>query len=599
MYAALLPALATCGVALSLACLVLARREHTSIHWVYLGLLLAIVAWTGGVAWRHMLADDADLRPALHAIYLGMHAAPVLWFWLAAVYTRSPLVDRRWLRGVAVAQPVLGYLGWWTNDQHGLFASEVSHAALQAGPAGWGGPLFWTSFTGMVLFAVAGGGLVVAQAWRLRGRERTRSIELAVALLAPLLLSQIYVFQLLPVPYDLTPTGLCITTVIFYGLLAREGIFEAVPLARRDVIEDLRDGVFVADRDGVVLDANPAAHRLLGEGAASPVGRPLRDVLAAVVVEEAGSDVLHELARAFDEGRSGALACETRRGRRVELTLAAVRSSVGHPAGAYAVLRDRTDQHRYEQIVRQSQKLESVGVLAAGVAHEVNNPLAFIQANLGCLQGMADVVERNLDRLPPKDAEELADLRELLDDSLEGITRISRIVDRLRRFSRAPEDEVGPVDSNAAVEEAVRFARLHRQTVRNGGAEVETCLAPDLPPVRGSRDALAQVLLNLLMNATQAVEDRPDGRVRIQTYRQGDQVVISVEDNGPGVSPAIRRHIFDPFFTTKSPDEGTGLGLAIAYDMARDHGGRLELCEKPGEGARFCLTLPVAAAEAA
>ncbi len=145
------------------------------------------------------------------------------------------------------------------------------------------------------------------------------------------------------------------------------------------------------------------------------------------------------------------------------------------------------------------------------------------------------------------------------------------------------------------IEEAVRFARLDRQ----GGWQVETQLAPALPAVCCSRDALTQVLLNLLVNATQAVADRPDGRIRIESRREGNAVEVSVRDNGPGVAEPIRRHIFDAFFTTKPPDQGTGLGLAIAFDIAREHGGRLELSDEDTDGACFRLHLAIDEVEAA
>jgi PAS domain S-box-containing protein len=590
MYAALLPALATCTVALFIASLILGRRERSPIHWVYFGFLLAIACWTGGVAWRHTHTSDAGVRSALNVLFLGVYATPPLWFWLAALYTRSPWTESRALRATSVVLPLLAYASWWTNDWHGAFASEVSHAAMQVGPVRWAGPAFWLSLVWTVGFACAGLGLLLNQAWRLRGGERARSAWLATAVLVPLALSQVYVFQLLPIHYDLTPTGLCVTLLILYRLLVREGIFEALPLARRDVIEHLRDGVLVADSEGVLIDANPAALDMLGIGPGTPVGVSLRAALVSGAVPDAEDDLAREVARAFTEGTPGALRFDTLSGRRIELSVAPVKAARGEPAGLYAVLRDHTEQHRNEQIVRQSQKLESVGVLAAGVAHEVNNPLAFIQANLGSLQVMATVIERNLDRLPEKDAEELAEIGEVLDDSLEGIARISRIVNRLRRFSRAPEDATGPVALNDVIEEAVRLARLDR----HGAWEVVTRLAPDLPPIWGSRDALTQVLLNLLMNAAQAVTGRPDGRLDIESrVVEGDVVEVTVKDNGPGVPEAIRRHIFDAFFTTKPPDEGTGLGLAIAFDIAREHGGRLELSEATGPGACFRLTLPV------
>jgi len=593
MYAALLPALATCAVALSIASLILARRERSPIHWVYLMFLISIVAWTGGVAWRHTHTDAVGVRHALDFILLGIHAAPPLWFWLAALYTRSSLVGQRWLRVASWLLQSLAYVAWWTNDAHGLYAREVSDAALMAGPQSWGGPIFWMNLSWILAFATAGVWLLLAHAWRLRRTpERQRGLEMAVAALTPLLLSQVYLFHLLPIRYDLTPTGLCITLLIFYGLLARGGIFEALPLARRDVIEELPDGVLVADPDGVVLDANPAALQMLDRDSGSPTGVPLDAVLACAAVEEDEAELSRELARALGEGDRGTLAFDTALGRRIELRVAPVRAASGQPAGFYAVLRDSTEQHRYERIVRQSQKLESMGVLAAGVAHEVNNPLAFIQANLGSLQQMADTIERNLQRLPEKDAAELGDFREMLEDSLDGIARISRIVNRLRRFSRTSEDRSGPVDANRAIEEAVRFARLGRP----GRWRVDSRLAPRLPAVRGSRDSLTQLLLNLLVNAAQAVVDRPDGKIDVESRAAGDVVVIAVRDNGPGVSETIRDHVFDPFFTTKPPDQGTGLGLAIAFDIAREYGGRLELCDGPGPGACFRLSLPVAEA---
>jgi len=605
MYAPLLPAVATFGVASLLATVILARRDRSPIHWTYLALLVAILAWTGGVVWRFTFTDDAGLRHGLTLTYLGVHAAGPLWFLLAAGYTRSPFAEaHRGLKAVLFVPPALAWLAFVSNDHHHLFASEVSHVAMVAGPRSWGGPVFWMHLAWSYVFAAAGTALLLAHAWRLRGsREWRRGLQLAAAALAPILLSAVYVFRILPVPYDLTPTGLCITVLIFYVVLAREGLFETLPLARRDVIEELNDGVVLADPDGIVLDTNPAARRILALEGVSPVGRPLATLVPSAAVGESRDELARGLAAlaAQDPGGRSPTRFQARfrteQGRRVELAVAPVRSSSGRPAGIYALLRDCTEQHRYEQAIRQSQKLESVGVLAAGVAHEVNNPLAFIQANLGMLQQMADAVERNLALFPEKDARELADLRDVIDESLEGIARISRIVNRLRRFSRTAEEPVGPLDLNAVVEEAIRFARLDR----HGGPAIEARLAPDLPRVHGSQDGLTQVMLNLLLNAAQAVAGRRDGRIEVTSRLEASEdadppgwAVLEVRDNGPGVAESIRRHVFDPFFTTKAPDQGTGLGLAIAFDIAREHQGHLELLPDDGRGACFALRLPAA-----
>ena len=353
------------------------------------------------------------------------------------------------------------------------------------------------------------------------------------------------------------------------------------------MIEHLDDGVVLFDPDGVVLDANPAVPHMVGLGSEAFLGRPVAQLFQAVAADRPEA-LVAAVERVLRDGGPAYQHFDTRSGRRVEAVIARVHAASGQPAGAYAVFRDRTEQNRYEQVVRQAQKLESVGVLAAGVAHEVNNPLAFIQANLGMLQHMAQTVERNFSVLPEKDAAELQEMREVLDDSLEGITRISRIVDRLRRFSRVSEKAMGPVDWNEVLAESIRFARLHRK----GELAVEAEFEPALPLIQGSRDALTQVTLNLLMNAAHAVADRPDGRITVSSWAADSCVWVAVQDNGPGVPEPIRDHIFDPFFTTKAPDEGTGLGLSIAYDIVREHGGSLTL-DSRGPGARFTLRFPV------
>jgi C4-dicarboxylate-specific signal transduction histidine kinase len=144
------------------------------------------------------------------------------------------------------------------------------------------------------------------------------------------------------------------------------------------------------------------------------------------------------------------------------------------------------------------------------------------------------------------------------------------------------------VSLNQVAAEALRFAALHRgRTVR-----VDTAFDPALPTVEASEDRLVQVALNLILNAKQALADRPDGAIRLETSREGESVVLRVRDNGPGVPPALRERIFDPFFTTREPGEGTGLGLAIAFDILREHEGALEL-ESPPAGACFAVRLPL------
>jgi C4-dicarboxylate-specific signal transduction histidine kinase len=171
---------------------------------------------------------------------------------------------------------------------------------------------------------------------------------------------------------------------------------------------------------------------------------------------------------------------------------------------------------------------------------------------------------------------------------LQGIDRISRIVDGLLRFSRAPDEDFGDVAVNRVVEEALRLADLHRdQSVR-----VESELATDVPLVRGSQDRLVQLLLNLFLNGKQALSGRAHARIVAETSVEGRFAVLRVRDDGPGIPEADRERIFDPFFTTRAPGEGTGLGLSIAFDIAREHSGTLEVDSVVGVGTCFTLRLP-------
>jgi C4-dicarboxylate-specific signal transduction histidine kinase len=221
---------------------------------------------------------------------------------------------------------------------------------------------------------------------------------------------------------------------------------------------------------------------------------------------------------------------------------------------------------RAEQERAEVDRLVLVGQLAAGVAHEVNNPLAYVKSNL-CFLEQALVHEGK-----PLD---LAELGDVLGETRQGVLRIQQIVMDLRRFSREEpgrEEEVGGVED--ALEEANRLAsvRLH------GLGTVSLELAPGLPPVRLGQRHLVQVVLNLLLNAADALEEALPPRraqVVVRARRVDGGVRLEVEDNGPGLSPEVLSRLFDPFFTTKPPGKGTGLGLALCREYVSRAGGSL------------------------
>jgi PAS domain S-box-containing protein len=262
------------------------------------------------------------------------------------------------------------------------------------------------------------------------------------------------------------------------------------------------------------------------------------------------------------------------------------RDAGGRPTAMAGTLSDIHGTRQLQQKVYESTRLASVGTLAAGVAHEINNPLAWVSANLGYL----------LDQLPevPDPAApplERAELRELLAEAAEGTTRIARIVAAMRSLGR-PEaaGQVESVDVGQELENAVLMVRS--QLVSRAALVVD--VAAGLPPARVKTNELGRVFLNLLVNAAQAI---PEGkpamhRVAARARLVGSELVIEISDTGSGMSAQVREHIFDPFFTTKPVGVGSGLGLPIAQTIVQSAGGRIEVETEEGRGSTFRVVLP-------
>ncbi len=254
----------------------------------------------------------------------------------------------------------------------------------------------------------------------------------------------------------------------------------------------------------------------------------------------------------------------------------------------------------------QSEKMAAVGQLAAGVAHEINNPIGFVSSNLGSLSGyvehmltllaayekirpgMPAALRAGIDSLPAH--AELAYIREdapeLLRESKEGLARVKRIVNDLRDFTRMDTADRAPTDIHAVLDSALQVVGNELKYK----AEVVKAYAA-LPPVVCNAAQLGQVFVNLLVNAAQAIEGH--GTITLCTGTAAQAVWIDISDTGAGMAPEIQQRIFEPFYTTKPVGQGTGLGLSITWDIVKRHGGSLEVQSSPGQGTRFRITLPV------
>ena len=247
---------------------------------------------------------------------------------------------------------------------------------------------------------------------------------------------------------------------------------------------------------------------------------------------------------------------------------------------------ERTRELRETQAqLMQSEKMRSLGQLVAGVAHELNNPIGFVHANLALLD---DYVGRLTQAdLPPERRQKAREaIAKLLSRSREGTMRVKEIVQDLRDFSRTDQADLQRVSLN---EEIDRTLGLMEPRLK-GGIEIERDFG-DLPPVRCFAGQLNQVFMNLLMNACDALDGR--GRIVIRTRPEGGTVLLEFEDDGPGMSEQVRERIFEPFYTTKEVGQGTGLGLSISHGIVEAHGGEMEVDSTPGRGTIFRVRLPL------
>ncbi|MFQ5417610.1 MAG: sensor histidine kinase [Myxococcota bacterium] len=242
-----------------------------------------------------------------------------------------------------------------------------------------------------------------------------------------------------------------------------------------------------------------------------------------------------------------------------------------------------------EQRLRQSQKLEAVGRLAAGVAHEINNPMAYVRSNLNHLRSGWRDLRTDVEKADSLQflAERFDECEDLIDESLEGVERTVSIVRDMKELSHVGANAREPANLREIADSAVRVASSRAPV----GVQVECSNHEDLGAVTCAAHQIHQVLVNLVVNAIEAVGS--DGRVVVTTLREDDLAVVRVEDDGPGMTEDTREHLFDPFFTTKAAGEGTGLGLAISYEIARSHGGEIRVRSAPGFGSVMEVALPL------
>jgi len=347
------------------------------------------------------------------------------------------------------------------------------------------------------------------------------------------------------------------------------------------IVDSLPVGLYVVDRSYRIQSWNRKRETgTQGLRRDEVVGRPVFDVLT----RQPAAQLRAEFDRVFETGEIQQTEQEVTAGgetRRFRLSKIPMRLDGDEITHVITIGEDVTEYTRVQRQILQSEKLAAIGQLAAGVMHEINNPLATISACVAAIEG----------RLPA--GPETTRAEEYLQTIDGEVDRCSRIVDGLLDFSRPKATPRRPVALNTLVDETLFLLKHHQRFKR---LQVVRALAPGLPETTGSAEQLIQALMALMLNALDAMEQggQLTVRTRLSPHRS-DEVVVEVEDTGMGIPAAEHGKIFEPFYTTKPPGRGTGLGLSICYGIVADHRGRIEVDSAPGRGATFRVFLPVAA----
>ncbi len=387
-----------------------------------------------------------------------------------------------------------------------------------------------------------------------------------------------------------------------------------------NIFASLGETLLVCSPSGSITAVNRAACVTLGYQEDELVGKPLDDILATVRFENLLARAVRQAAKGTSMSPSEDPQLLRKDGKQiaVSLSISLLRTAASETAGLICVAQDLSDHRRLEAELRQAQKLEAIGRLASGIAHEINTPTQFVSDSIyfirDATKDLLSLIEKYQTAMAASGstqatadtlaslhvAEQEADLPYLvarlpsaIERALEGLSRIATIVRSMKVFAHPDQRQMAPVDLNQAVQSTLTVASNEYKYV----AELETDFG-DLPQVTCHAGEVNQAVLNLIVNAAHAIADHAKdgekGLIRVRTRQDGNTAVISVSDTGGGIPDSIRDRIFDPFFTTKGVGRGTGQGLSVAHSViVEKHRGQLSFETERGRGTTFEIRLPL------
>ena len=375
----------------------------------------------------------------------------------------------------------------------------------------------------------------------------------------------------------------------------------------RTMIDLIPAFIYAKDAGSRFIAMNTALARNMGTAAADAIGKTDFDFHKPELAKKFYSDeqALIKSGTAIIDLEEPGFDAQTGMARTVRTSKVPLRDENGEVIGIIGVGFDITERKVAEQRLAASEHLESIGRLAAGVAHEINTPIQYLNDSVYFIRdAMQDLLAHNAKLAamlpePPEPDEDIEDLKKdlppALDRVVEGLARIAEIVRSMKEFSHVDQREMARVDLNRAINSTLIIARTEYKYI----AELETEFA-DLPMVLCHGGQINQVVLNLVVNAAHAIADRnkalgstEKGLITVKTRIEDGFAVISIGDTGGGIPEAIRKRIFEPFFTTKEVGRGTGQGLSIAHNVINAHGGKLDFVTEMGKGTTFEVYLPL------
>ena len=580
------------STALSIWSAVIARTRRgvpggAAFSWM----MMAVALWSLASA-MHTVVSDRDARIVIAKLqYLGVAPIGVLWLLFTSAYSRAawPISSDRLLRVAVWAVPLLTFVLVLTNEQHQLHWAAIEEVQTSLGSrlVYRPGPWYWVHVTYSYFLVLIGTLLLVRGLRRFPPPYRRQTALVIAGAIVPWVGNFLYLTSVLPVTgFDLTPLAFTASGACFTFGIYRYRLFGLVPVARDMVVDSMEDAVLVLDAERRIVDLNAAAEKYTGLTTSS-LGRPVDEVVAwwNEAVSEDGAK----------PGGQPAMVKVEPGPRYFEVKVSAVRDPQQRFVGWLVIVHDishrrrnEAERHAFERRVQEQQKSESLMVLAGGVAHDFNNLLTGILGNAEMLAIQA----------PPE-----SEHRRAAEAIMIGAQRAADLVSKMLAYSGGGRVVAERVDLDALVMEMVDLlsasvARHCTLTYKSPG---------QLPLVETDPTQIRQVVLNLIVNAAEAVDDH--GVITVETGSEtldrsalqqmtfGDQiepgpyVFIDVVDNGVGMSEHTLARMFDPFYSTK--DQGRGLGMAAVRGIVRSHRAALRVTSKEGQGTRFRVWFPL------